>query len=127
MRTPTTSTSFIPISIIGHSLSPGVSKTPTVSTMHGRLDLAALTPIYSRYKTVPLVSITDGQRTPAAALEESGIGLAARVCANFFNARTAHFRHRDCAVHLTALVPWEMHLDALASNRKDQGFAFAHQ
>ena len=43
-----------------------VSKTPTVSTVHGRLDLAALTPIYSRYKTVPLVSISDGQRTPAA-------------------------------------------------------------
>ena len=34
--------------------------------MHGRLDLAALTPIYSRYKTVPLVSISDDQLTSAA-------------------------------------------------------------
>jgi hypothetical protein len=104
-----------------------MSKTPTVSTVHGRLGLAALTPIYSRYKTVPLVSISDGQRTPATALEESGIGLAVRVCADFFNARPAHLRHGDCALHVTALVPGEMHLDALASNRKHRGFAFAHQ
>ena len=41
-----------------------LSKTPTVSTMHGRLDLEDLKPVYSRYKTVPLVSISDGQRTP---------------------------------------------------------------
>jgi glycosyltransferase involved in cell wall biosynthesis len=32
--------------------------------MHGRLDLEDLKPVYSRYKTVPLVSISDGQRTP---------------------------------------------------------------
>jgi hypothetical protein len=70
--------------------------------VHGRLDLAALTPIYSRCKTVPLVSISDGQRTPATALEESGIGLAARVCADFFHARPAHLRHGDCALHVTA-------------------------
>jgi hypothetical protein len=30
-----------------------LSKTPTVSTMHGRLDLEDLKPIYARYKTVP--------------------------------------------------------------------------
>jgi len=39
-------------------------KTPTVSTMHGRLDLVDLKPVYARYKTVPLVSISDGQRMP---------------------------------------------------------------
>jgi glycosyltransferase involved in cell wall biosynthesis len=39
-------------------------KTPTVSTMHGRLDIEELKPIYARYKTVPLVSISDAQRTP---------------------------------------------------------------
>jgi glycosyltransferase involved in cell wall biosynthesis len=41
-----------------------LSKTPTVSTMHGRLDLEDLKPIYARYKTIPVVSISDGQRTP---------------------------------------------------------------
>ena len=41
-----------------------LSKTPSVSTMHGRLDLEDLKPIYTRYKTVPLISISDGQRMP---------------------------------------------------------------
>ncbi len=39
-------------------------KTPTVSTMHGRLDIEDLKPVYSRYQNVPLVSISDSQRTP---------------------------------------------------------------
>jgi glycosyltransferase involved in cell wall biosynthesis len=43
-----------------------LSKAPTVSTMHGRLDLEDLKPVYARYKTVPLVSISDSQRTPVA-------------------------------------------------------------
>ena len=39
-------------------------KTPTVSTMHGRLDIEDLKPIYARYTKVPLVSISDAQRAP---------------------------------------------------------------
>jgi glycosyltransferase involved in cell wall biosynthesis len=41
-------------------------KTPTVSTMHGRLDIEELKPVYARYKSVPLVSISDAQRPPLA-------------------------------------------------------------
>ena len=41
-----------------------LSKTPTISTMHGRLDIEDLKPVYSRYQTVPLVSISNGQRLP---------------------------------------------------------------
>jgi glycosyltransferase involved in cell wall biosynthesis len=41
-----------------------LSKTPTVSTMHGRLDLEDLKPVYLRYQTVPLVSISNDQRLP---------------------------------------------------------------
>jgi glycosyltransferase involved in cell wall biosynthesis len=41
-----------------------LSKTPTVSTTHGRLDIEDLKPVYSRYWTVPLVSISNGQRLP---------------------------------------------------------------
>jgi glycosyltransferase involved in cell wall biosynthesis len=37
---------------------------PTVATMHGRLDIDALQPVYSRYRTVPLVSISNAQRLP---------------------------------------------------------------
>jgi glycosyltransferase involved in cell wall biosynthesis len=37
---------------------------PSVATMHGRLDIDALRPIYSRYRRQPVVSISDSQRTP---------------------------------------------------------------
>jgi glycosyltransferase involved in cell wall biosynthesis len=35
---------------------------PTVATMHGRLDIEELHPVYARYREVPLVSISDAQR-----------------------------------------------------------------
>jgi glycosyltransferase involved in cell wall biosynthesis len=37
---------------------------PTVATMHGRLDIPELHPVYRRYRSVPLVSISDAQRKP---------------------------------------------------------------
>jgi glycosyltransferase involved in cell wall biosynthesis len=37
---------------------------PTVTTLHGRLDLPELQPLYSRFSEVPLVSISDAQRRP---------------------------------------------------------------
>ena len=37
---------------------------PTVSTMHGRLDLNELLPIYRSYSDLPVVSISDDQRRP---------------------------------------------------------------
>jgi glycosyltransferase involved in cell wall biosynthesis len=37
---------------------------PTVSTMHGRLDLKEMLPIYRAYSDLPLVSISDDQRRP---------------------------------------------------------------
>jgi len=41
-----------------------LTNVPTVSTMHGRLDLEKLHPIYARYRELPLVSISDAQRKP---------------------------------------------------------------
>jgi glycosyltransferase involved in cell wall biosynthesis len=41
-----------------------LSGVPTVATMHGRLDIDDLHPIYRRYTSVPLVSISDSQRAP---------------------------------------------------------------
>jgi glycosyltransferase involved in cell wall biosynthesis len=38
--------------------------TPTLSTMHGRLDIAELKPIYDKFPDMPLVSISDAQRSP---------------------------------------------------------------
>jgi glycosyltransferase involved in cell wall biosynthesis len=41
-----------------------LSRVPTVATMHGRLNVQQLQPVYSRYRSVPLVSISDSQRKP---------------------------------------------------------------
>jgi glycosyltransferase involved in cell wall biosynthesis len=38
--------------------------TPFLTTLHGRLDLPELTPIYDLFSDVPLVSISDAQRRP---------------------------------------------------------------
>jgi glycosyltransferase involved in cell wall biosynthesis len=38
--------------------------TPSVTTLHGRLDLPELTPLYSLYRDMPVVSISDAQREP---------------------------------------------------------------
>ena len=39
-------------------------RTPFVTTMHGRLDLAELQPVFDTFPHVPLVSISDSQRQP---------------------------------------------------------------
>ena len=38
--------------------------TPTVSTLHGRLDLQDLPRLYSRFPEMPVISISDNQRVP---------------------------------------------------------------
>jgi glycosyltransferase involved in cell wall biosynthesis len=45
-------------------------RTPTVHTLHGRLDLPPLLPLYRHFRQVPLVSISDAQRQPL-----SGVGV----------------------------------------------------
>ena len=37
---------------------------PTLTTLHGRLDLADLDPLYREYSEIPVVSISDAQREP---------------------------------------------------------------
>ena len=37
---------------------------PAVTTLHGRLDLPDLAPLYARFRDMPLVSISDAQRRP---------------------------------------------------------------
>src|SRR5262249_29154490 len=41
-------------------------ETPHVTTLHGRLDLPELEPIYRTFCDVPLISISDAQRKPVA-------------------------------------------------------------
>jgi glycosyltransferase involved in cell wall biosynthesis len=40
--------------------------TPSVTTLHGRLDLPDLVPLYRQFHDVPLISISDSQRRPLA-------------------------------------------------------------
>ncbi len=42
----------------------GRQRTPFVTTMHGRLDLAELQPMFDTFPNAPLVSISDAQRRP---------------------------------------------------------------
>jgi glycosyltransferase involved in cell wall biosynthesis len=50
------------------------SSTPTVHTLHGRLDLPYLRPIYRQFRETPLVSISDAQRDPLRDLGLSWLG-----------------------------------------------------
>jgi len=43
-----------------------LTRVPTVSTMHGRLDIPDLHPVYHRFPEAALVSISDSQRAPLA-------------------------------------------------------------
>jgi glycosyltransferase involved in cell wall biosynthesis len=44
-------------------------RTPSVHTLHGRLDLPYLQPLYRHFRDVPLVSISDAQRRPLDGLD----------------------------------------------------------
>jgi hypothetical protein len=58
----------------------------TVTTLHGRLDLAELKPLYSTYRHVPLVSISENQREPMPAGQLGG------QCVSWAPARHAALR-----------------------------------
>ena len=46
--------------------------TPSVTTVHGRLDLSDLVPLYREFSETPVVSISDSQRTPLPWLNWQG-------------------------------------------------------
>lgn len=49
--------------------------TPHVTTLHGRLDLPDLVPLYETFPTIPVVSISESQRTPLPGLNWQGTVL----------------------------------------------------
>ena len=53
-----------------------LTPTPTVHTIHGRLDLPHLVPLYRQFRSVPFVSISDAQRAP---LDGLGVEWAGTV------------------------------------------------
>jgi len=48
--------------------------TPTVHTLHGRLDLPFLVPVFRHFRDVPVVSISGAQRTPLRDLDVAWAG-----------------------------------------------------
>ncbi len=46
--------------------------TPVITTLHGRLDLPELVPLYQEFKDVPLVSISNSQRAPLGKVNWAG-------------------------------------------------------
>ena len=52
----------------------GLVRTPTLHTLHGRLDLPYLVPLFRDFPDVPLVSISNGQRAPLAAFNLNWAG-----------------------------------------------------
>jgi glycosyltransferase involved in cell wall biosynthesis len=55
----------------------------TVTTLHGRLDVPDLQPLYREFSDMPLVSISDSQRRPLPPVNWTGTvyhGLAREVC-----------------------------------------------
>lgn len=49
-------------------------RTPMVHTLHGRLDLPCLAALFGELPDIPLVSISDSQRTPVAGLDLRWVG-----------------------------------------------------
>ena len=66
---PASSTSSTPTSTCWRCRSPGSSRTPTVLTLHGRLDLDFVRELLPRYGSVPLVSISNDQRRAVGDLD----------------------------------------------------------
>src|SRR5262245_57340540 len=52
------------VEALAYPLARAVPLPPTVSTLHGRLDLPELQPLYRHFAELPLVSISDAQREP---------------------------------------------------------------
>ena len=65
--------------------------TPFVTTLHGRLDLPELQPVFDAFSNVPVVSISDSQRAAAAASElaQHDLPRSAGAAADAANAQEA--------------------------------------
>ena len=65
------------------SRSRGAVATPHVTTLHGRLDLPELVPLYREFQDIPVVSISDAQRAPLPDADWVGHGVP-RPAADLF-------------------------------------------
>ena len=66
-----------PLTLMGTKLGPALAAVndegpPVVHTLHGRLDLPDLAPLYQEFMDVPVVSISDAQRAPLPGVNWQG-------------------------------------------------------
>jgi glycosyltransferase involved in cell wall biosynthesis len=110
----------------------GRNATPFLTTLHGRLDLPELVPIFDCFPTVPLVSISDAQRIPlpgANFVETVHHGLPARLLTPLpvtsrylaFLGRICPEKRPDRAIHIArqAGIPLKM---AAKVDRVDEAY-----
>ena len=70
-----------------------------MTTLHGRLDLPELGPIFDEYAEMPVVSISDAQRTPLP-----GANWLGTVYTVFHKTCIFSFRHRLPTSHFSAVL-----------------------
>jgi glycosyltransferase involved in cell wall biosynthesis len=107
---------------------------PFLATLHGRLDLPELGPIYDSYDDVPVVSISNAQREPlpqAAYIGTVAHGLPARLLLPGFGAggylaflgRISPEKAPDAAIRIAAAAGMPLKIAAKVDNVDRQYFA----
>lgn len=98
--------------------------TPTITTLHGRLDLPDLWPFYSAFSDIPLVSISDAQRAPMPAVNWTATvphGLPADLLPFqptergeylAFLGRISPEKRPDLAIEIAARASWPLKIAA---------------
>jgi glycosyltransferase involved in cell wall biosynthesis len=100
---------------------------PFVTTLHGRLDLPVLPPLYSMFPHVPVVSISDSQRTPLPEANYIGTiyhGLPTELLAQgpgdkgylAFIGRISPEKGPDAAIRIAAAAGWNIKIAAKIDN-----------
>jgi glycosyltransferase involved in cell wall biosynthesis len=101
--------------------------TPFVTTLHGRLDLPVLPPLYSMFPHVPVVSISDSQRTPLPEANYIGTiyhGLPTELLSQgpgdggylAFIGRISPEKGPDAAIRIAGEAGWKIKIAAKIDN-----------
>jgi len=101
--------------------------TPFVTTLHGRLDLPVLPPLYSMFPHVPVVSISDSQRTPLPEANFIGTiyhGLPTELLSEgpgdkgylAFIGRISPEKGPDAAIRIAGAAGWKIKIAAKIDN-----------
>jgi glycosyltransferase involved in cell wall biosynthesis len=101
--------------------------TPFVTTLHGRLDLPVLPPLYSMFPHVPVVSISDSQRAPLPEANYVGTiyhGMPTELLAQgpgdggylAFIGRISPEKAPDAAIRIAGEAGWKIKIAAKIDN-----------